>query len=165
MMKKFYNMLMNLEVISSLPAGLKLKKMSEEGNLEIDYQTRFSYIHRFLNNESRKNTIKDLNTVISYLINMFDDVTSSEIFKSKILKKQFDDIEFLKYYSILSNIHIHFSQSIKGLLNLKLTYNSDEDICNNIELLIFEISKYIDLFEKKYKIKNLDHDDIIPEFF
>lgn len=150
------NLLLNLKIISKIPENGRLKR-SELNIMALEEPiTRVTWIKRYLNGDSRSRTILDITNVIDHVIDKCNDILNSKYFvdhgkfnmNSSFIDNKIES-EYIKQYELLEEIYKELKESIKGLINLKITYYSDDTIISKIDILLSKINYYIIDLEKK----------------
>jgi hypothetical protein len=120
----------NLETLKKLKKGDKLYIDSNQ-YLKIDDQSMFQGVWRYYNNVSRKDTIYMINKLYNDIETYINAIHYREIER---LKKMHFTI--FKVGPNISKLITHFikelGDSIKGVENLKLTYEGDQDTIGEI---------------------------------
>jgi len=142
------NVLTNLKILSNIKTNDKLSK-DVNNVLIIDTPYIGQGITRWWHSNSRDETIKNLENIITDTFKLIDNVYSSEF-----TDLPGNDIENNYYYKHslptnyfksensqqLQTFSIELTNSIKGLENLKLTYKCDISVCSKIDVLIEKIN-------------------------
>lgn len=159
-MSEIYSLLNILKTISLLPKKYKLSVSNDKQNVYIEPISFYNSMVRFIHRENRKTTLNIISVTIDKLCTIFDDIVKEWWVNRKINKELAEDINFIREYSIMSSIFIHFKDSIKGMNNLKETYIKDSTMCFELELISHKINKYCRLFENNFKsIINLQEEE------
>lgn len=114
-------LLINLRVISQIQPYQKINAKSEF--LLIEYYNWFASFARWVRTDDRQTCLKRLNEIIT---------ESKQILNDKDIKKEYE-----------KRIKISLRNCIKGLENLKKTYEDDITTISYIELLIENILEFI----------------------
>jgi hypothetical protein len=142
------NVLTNLKILSNIKTNDKLSK-DDNNILIIDAPYYGQGAVRWWYSDSRDETIKHLENIITNTFKLIDNVYSSEV-----TNVTGNDIENNYYYKHtlpknyfksensqqLQTFSIELKNSIKGLENLKLTYKNDISVCSKIDVLIEKIN-------------------------
>jgi hypothetical protein len=124
----------NLETLSKLTNGDKLNLDNKTNLISIDEPFMFQGLWRYCNNISRKDAIY----LISKLYNDIDLYINSQYlkeieFNKKTLSKQ-QNIS-IKLSNIITLLIKNIKESLKGLDSLKITYESDNEILQELNKL------------------------------
>jgi hypothetical protein len=139
--KLLYNILLNLKVLGKIKTGHKLSIW--EGNMCID-NTYVQSVNRWYNNNSR-------NTTVKFLENLDENITK----KIEELLVLDDSSLFLDTKeTLLLDLNHHLKTSIDGLRNLISTYQSDELIISNLELILNNFNLKIKKISNIIKVNN-----------
>jgi len=147
MLKVIETLLLNLKIIGKIPENGRLRR-SEQGTLAIDNSFGF---FRFMNGDTRKKAINDINEIISFGIEKCNDIINSkyfdEYYKSEQVTKRIDN-EYTKNYELLIIIYSELKNCIQGLSNLKTTYIDDSTVLSRIDIIISKIENFTIELEK-----------------
>ena len=124
----------NLETLSKLTNGDKLNLDNKTNLISIDEPFMFQGLWRYCNNISRKDAIY----LISKLYNDIDLYINTQYlkeieFNKKTLSKQ-QNIS-IKLSNIITLLIKNIKESLKGLDSLKITYESDNEILQELNKL------------------------------
>ncbi len=154
-MKIIDSILLDLKIISQLQVGNKLYR---NGNnlLGIQENDRFISIKRYLFGDSRYRSIEDIERVIDFAIencqSILDSVYYNKSCKSKIENpfiKQKYDIEYNIRKNYINSLYTEMKNSIKGIKNLKETYKGDINIVSKIDLILTNITNFMENLDKE----------------
>ena len=141
--------LYKLSIISYIKQGEKLY-CDDESNIFID-NSYIPSISRFISNQNRVVTIKNIKDIIDDVIYITDFIYRNEISVKKNEKEKNERLvkSFFKESNekILKSFYIKMTCALDGLNNLKLTYNGDLTIKTSIDLLINRIQTRINRLE------------------
>ncbi len=115
-------LLINLRVISQIQPYQKINAKSEF--LSIEYYNWFASLARWVRTDDRQTCLKRLNEIIT---------ESKNILNNQCIKKEYE-----------TRIKTSLKNCIKGLDNLKKTYEDDITTISYLELLIENITEFID---------------------
>ena len=141
------NILTNLKILANIKPS---DKLTNNGYLLIIDQPEYTqFIKRWWNNDSRTNTLDSIETLIDKTFVTIDKIYNSEIqnttdinvhnnyYYKRTMPENYFKTDNSQQLQILSN---ELSNAIKGLQNLKLTYNGDISICSKIDIIIDKIT-------------------------
>ena len=141
--------LYKLSIISYIKQGEKLY-CDDESNIFID-NSYIPSISRFISNQNRVVTIKNIKDIIDDVIYITDFIYRNEISVKKNEKEKNERLvkSFFKESNekILKSFYIKMTCALDGLNNLKLTYGGDLTIKTSIDLLIGRIQTRINRLE------------------
>ncbi len=158
------NILINLNILSKVKPYDKIY-INKDNLITIEYNSIFQGIFRFIYNNSREKNLTNLITFYQSVYIIVDELLNSQYLNNTKLKNYIleDCDEFNKVYNNLQKINYYLELSLKGINNLKKTYNADivtdsklDIVINNTELYINKISKKINIIKKDYPILSLD---------
>jgi len=138
-----------MEKIASIKPEHKIK-ITSDNNIYIEEISTFNSIKRFIKSDNRETSVLFISNIIEKLCNIFNNIVDDWEFDKKINTEYIRDLKFLKDYSTISTIYIHFKDAIQGIENLKTTYIKDENICFKLDLIFFKLKKYCRIFEDKF---------------
>lgn len=122
------SLIINMKIICKIQKNNKIKR-SKNGIISIESSGFHISLKRFLKNDSRKQSITELYSIIQ---ETFDIVSKYKCDEELVIYK--DEIVLL-----INDLH----KCISGLENLKFTYNKDNDISTRLEILIDKIKIFI----------------------
>jgi len=138
----------NLITLSKVNQGDKLNLDNKTNLISVDEPFMFQGIWRYCNNISRKDAIY----LITKLFNDIDLYINSQYlkeieFNKKTLSPQ--NIISIKLSKTISTLINHIKNSLKGLDNLKITYENDQE---TIQELVKLTQKGLHIFETWIKV-------------
>jgi len=151
-LKYFYT---NLETLNKIKVGDKLYTDSDN-NIKIDEPFMFQGLWRYCNNISRKDAIFTINKLINDIEICFNTILLKSTDTRGIYKVSFNELQntWKKPNNInesdiasINNIIPKLKDAIIGINNLKQTYQSDNDIINELELIIQRSNNLIISFQ------------------
>ncbi len=123
------SIIINLKIICKIQKNNKIKR-SKDGIISIENNGFYISIKRFLKNDSRKQSVTELNSIIEETFNI-------------ITKYKNNESEMVTYKDQIISMYNDLNNSVNGLENLKFTYNKDNDISTRLEILIEKIKIFI----------------------
>lgn len=139
--KLLYNILLNLKVLGKIKTGYKLSII--DNNINID-NTYIQSVNRWYNNNSRNETVKFLENLDEKITKKIEELL--EIDNSSLF---LDTRE-----TLLLDLNHHLKTSIDGLRNLISTYQADELIISNLELILNNFNLKIKKISNIIKVNN-----------
>jgi len=131
-------LLINLKIISKIQKNGRITR-SYDGIISLENNVFYQAIKRFISNDSRKQAIFEINSIISESINILH-----HILNSKYMNKTFNETdEYIKNCENISLILSELELSKQGIENLKFTYQNDPNIISQIDILILKINTTI----------------------
>lgn len=131
----------NLDVLGKIEDGHKLY-LDKDNKIQLDEPYMFQGIWRYCYNVSRKDAIQIINKLIND-IEIFFNALYLKTANKLSRKIEPNTIE----YDIVQSIINKLSLGVKGIENLKKTYSSDDNICNELERIIKKIKSLISTFQ------------------
>lgn len=130
--------LTNLKILANINANDKVT-INNNNNISIDSPYLSQSLFRWFNGDSRNNTIKTIDIIISNTFRIIDSIYNDEI------QKKNNDQSKSNYFENgnsqkLQTFSTELKNSIKGLQNLKITYKNDISICSKIDIDIEKIN-------------------------
>lgn len=127
-------LLVNLKIISKIPKTGRISR-SVDGIISLESETFYLPLKRFINNDSRKQTMYEINNIVNDAIAFL-----KNIYESKYLNlTQSNTDEYKKNCDLLQLINSTLQNTISGLENLKVTYQDDPNIVSQIDVVILKI--------------------------
>ena len=137
----------NLKIISNIKEYDKLI-IDENKHIDIDSPTYLQFARRWWSGRNRLNTLNYLkNCVYRDAFIIIDNTLKNEI-KNKINMNYFEQSN----HNILQKFLLDLKNSIRGLQNLKITYNNDVSFKSNLDVIIEEIEFRIEKIKETLKI-------------
>lgn len=131
-------LLINLKIISKIQKNGRISR-SYDGIISLETDVFYQSIKRFMLNDSRKQAIFEINSVITESIEMLN-----HIINSKHMNKNFSQTsEYIKNCENLNLILTEMERAKLGIENLKFTYQTDHNIASQIDILILKINTTI----------------------
>ena len=139
-------LLINLKIISKIQKNGRIAR-SYDGIISLETDQVYQSLKRFLTNDSRKQAIFEINSIISECID-----TINYIINSKYTNIQYSQTqEYFKNCENLNLLITELGSSKSGIENLKFTYQNDPNIVTQLDILILKIMTTIrDVGQKIY---------------
>ena len=131
-------LLINLKIISKIQKNGRIAR-SCDGIISLENDVFYQFIKRFVTNDSRKQAIFEINSVINECIDILQ-----YILNSKYMNKNFNQSD--EYIKNCENINLLLSEMEAarcGIENLKFTYQNDPNTVSQIDILILKINTTI----------------------
>ncbi len=138
----------NLKIISNIKEYDKLITINDEKHIEIDNPGYLQFMRRWWNGRSRQSTIAFLKDVIYQDAFTIIDATLENEKDDKSVANFFHESN----HSILQKFLHELKNSMKGLQNLKITYNYDVNFKSQLDVIIEEIEFRIEKIKETLKI-------------
>lgn len=137
-------LLINLRILSKIQKNGRITK-SIDGIINLEQMSLYKGIKRFLNNDSRKQSVYEINSIIDETRATFD-----HLLNNKFMNKSYSNTtEYIKIVEAINLLLKELHDAKFGVENLKFTYKTDENIVSQIDILILKINTIL---------KNISHD-------
>jgi hypothetical protein len=128
-------LLINLKIISKIQKNGRISR-SYDGIISLESDVFYQSIKRFISNDSRKQAVFEINSVITEGIEILN-----HILNSKYMNKHYAQTEeFNKNCENLNLIMTEMELAKMGIENLKFTYQVDPNIVSQLDILILKIN-------------------------
>ena len=128
-------LLINLKIISKIQKNGRISR-SYDGIISLESDVIYQSIKRFVCNDSRKQAIFEINSVITESIDMLN-----HIINSKHMNKNYSQTsEYIKNCENINLIITEMEFAKSGIENLKFTYQNDHNIASQLDILILKIN-------------------------
>jgi len=156
-------LLINLKILSKIQKNGRISR-SYDGIIALENDTVYKSLKRFLTNDSRKQAIFEINSIVNECIE-----TLNYICNSKYMNKDYHYTD--EYLHNCENVHLILSEmelARLGIINLKFTYQSDHNIASQLDIIILKINTTIRDFTHKLSyfqsfLKNKFGDNFTPQ--
>lgn len=139
-------LLINLKIISKIQKNGRITR-SYDGIISLENDVFYQSIKRFISNDSRKQAVFEINSVITECID-----TMSHILNSKYMNKTYCQTEeYIKNCELLELLLTELGLAKTGVENLKFTYQNDQNIISQIDIVILKINTVIKDVGQKLK--------------
>jgi hypothetical protein len=137
-------LLINLKIISKIQKNGRITR-SYDGIISLENEIFYQSIKRFFSNDSRRQATFEINSVITETLDILH-----HILNSKYMHKNFYQTdEYIKNCENLSLILTELEAAKAGIENLKFTYQNDQNISSQIDIVILKINTNIRDFTQK----------------
>lgn len=137
-------LLINLRILSKIQKNGRITK-SIDGIINLEQMTLYKGIKRFLNNDSRKQSVYEINSIVDETQNIFEHLLNNKY----IHKNYANTTDYLKIVESIRLLLKELNDAKHGIENLKFTYKTDENIVSQIDIIILKINTIL---------KNISHD-------
>jgi hypothetical protein len=131
-------LLINLRILSKIQKNGRIAK-SYEGIINLEDNSVYKGIKRFIYNDSRKQSVFEINSII-------DEVgfTFNHLINNKHMNKSFSHTsEHIKNLEIINLLLKEVQDAKTGVENLRFTYRSDQNIISQIDIVILKMNSII----------------------
>lgn len=137
-------LLINLKILSKIQKNGKITR-SYDGIISLDSETFYQPIRRFIASDSRKQAVFEINSIISECIDTFFNILNSKYMN----KHYYNTDEFKKNCENIDLLLSELDSARIGVENLKFTYQNDQNIVSQLDIIILKMSTtYKDVFSK-----------------
>ena len=131
-------LLINLRILSKIQKNGRITK-SNEGIINLENDTLYKGIKWFIYNDSRKQSVFEINSIIDET-----SVTFQHLINSKYLNKSFQNTaEYVKRIEVINLLLKELHEAKNGVENLRFTYRNDQNIISQIDIVILKINSII----------------------
>lgn len=132
-------LLINLKIIAKIQKNGRIKR-SIDGiiSLDSDYLFYQSFC-RFINNDSRKQSIFEINSVITECHEKIKEIINNRYMVSQHSNRE----EFVQNIELLLLIYNSLKNSLEGINNLKFTYIDDHNTVSQLDILILKVQNIL----------------------
>ena len=139
-------LLINLKIISKIQKNGRIAR-SYDGIISLESDTVYQPLKRFLSSDSRKQAIFEINSIVSECLD-----TISYVLNSKYMNINYANTdEYFKNCESLNLIVSAMDSARVGIENLKFTYQNDQNIVTQLDIIILKLQTTIrDTSQKLY---------------
>jgi len=131
-------LLINLRILSKIQKNGRITK-STDGIINIESNTMYKFIKRYLNNDGRKQSVFEINSIIDETENIFQ-----HLMNNKYMNKNYNTTsEYSKTIELIQLLLKELTDAKCGIENLKFTYKNDQNIISQIDIIIIKINTII----------------------
>ena len=137
-------LLINLKIISKIQKNGRIAR-SFDGIISLENDVFYQAFKRFITSDSRKQAVFEINSVITESAEILNHITNSK-FMNKIY---FQTGEYYKNCEFIELIVTELELAKTGIENLKFTYQNDQNIVSQIDIIILKINIITKDFSQK----------------
>jgi hypothetical protein len=137
-------LLINLKIISKIQKNGRIAR-SFDGIISLENDAFYQSVKRFITNDSRKQAVFEINSVITECIDILNHISNSK-FTNKMYYQTGEYVKNCEYIGLLLT-EIELAKS--GVENLKFTYQNDPNIVSQIDIVILKINTTVKDFSQK----------------
>jgi len=131
-------LLINLKIISKIQKNGRITR-SYDGIISLENDVFYQSIKRFISSDSRKQAVFEINSVITECIDSLHNILNS-----KYMNKNFSQSdEYSKNCESISLLLKEMDLARGGIENLKFTYQNDQNIASQIDIIILKINTHL----------------------
>lgn len=132
-------LLINLKIIANIQKNGRIKR-SIDGIISLDSDYLFyQSVRRFLNNDSRKQSIFEINSVITECHEKIKEIVNNRY----MTPHNSNNEEFLQNTELLLLMYKSLKNSLEGINNLKFTYIDDHNTVSQLDILILKTNNIL----------------------
>lgn len=147
-------LLVNLKILSKIQKNGRISR-SCDGIISLENDAVYQPIRRFLTNDSRKQAIFEINSIINECIETIYNIINSK-YTNKMLSQSDDYIKSCECLGLLIN---ELDSAKNGILNLKFTYQVDLNTTSQLDIIMLKINTTIkDATQKLLYLQNFISD-------
>lgn len=132
-------LLINLKIIANIQKNGRIKR-SIDGIISLDSDYLFyQSFRRFFNNDSRKQSIFEINSVITECHEKIKEIINNRYMTPQNSNRE----EFVQNTELLLLMYNSLKNSLEGIHNLKFTYIDDHNTVSQLDILILKINNIL----------------------
>lgn len=137
----------NLRILSKIPKNGRITR-SSNGIVSIEHETVVPLaLKRFLFNNSRKQSVFEINSIITECIDTLDSLSNSKWVNKPSTIEEGDP--FYKTCEEILQLLVELESAKVGIINLKFTYINDINVVSQLDIAILKITTAL----KDYSLK------------
>jgi hypothetical protein len=137
-------LLINLKIISKIQKNGRIAR-SFDGIISLENDAFYQSVKRFITNDSRKQAVFEINSVVTECIDILHHITNSKFMH----KMYYQTNEYIKNCECIGLLLKEMEYAKCGVDNLKFTYQNDPNIVSQIDILLLKINTIIKDFSQK----------------
>lgn len=127
-------LLINLKILSKIQKNGKIKR-SFDGIISLDSETFYQPVRRFITSDSRKQAVFEINSIVTESIEIFNHILNSKYMN----KHYYNTDEYRKNCENLNLLLVELEHAKIGVENLKFTYQNDQNIVSQLDIIILKM--------------------------
>jgi hypothetical protein len=131
-------LLINLKILSKLQKNGRITR-SQNGIISLDNNNLLQPLRRFVCNDSRRQSVFEINSIINEAIDIFEIILNSKYMNKNFHKSE----EYIKGCEELELLLDEFKNAKNGIDNLKFTYQNDHNIASQLDIVLLKINTTI----------------------
>lgn len=131
-------LLINLKILSKIQKNGRISR-SYDGIIGLEKDAMYQPLKRFLSQDSRKQAINEINSIISESITTFHNILNSKYMSTTF----FGTDEYNKNCENLQLLVSEMDQARIGIENLKFTYQNDQNISSQLDIVVLKLKTNI----------------------
>jgi hypothetical protein len=126
----------NLKILENIQKNGKISR-SCDGLISLESDSYFQAVKRFINSDSRKQTIYEINSIVNEAAGVFDN-----IYNSRYMTIGSSD-EFKRIQEELVMLTDEFTKAQSGVTNLRFTYIGDLNTTSQLDIILLRMNNII----------------------
>lgn len=145
----------NLKILSKIQKNGRICR-SYDGIISLENNSVYQSIKRFVSNDSRKQSISEINSIINECIDCLESLVNSKYMN----KNNCESSEYVKCCEDLSLLLNELESAKIGIENLKFTYKIDANVESQLDIVIVKINSVLKdyMFKLNFFKSFLDND-------
>jgi hypothetical protein len=132
------NLLINLKILSKIQKNGRIAR-SYDGIISLETDLYYQSVKRFVTSDSRKQAVFEINSIVSECNTVLNNILNSKYMsrtycQTEEYSKNCDELELL-----LSQMEL----ARYGIENLKFTYQNDQNVASQLDVIILKLNNYI----------------------
>jgi hypothetical protein len=136
-------LLINLKILGKIEKNGRICR-SYEGVITLEEDVFYQSVRRFMNNDSRKQSINEIDSIIEC-----GETTIKSLLSNKVLYEKKDSLEYTSVCEVLSIIRKEMMSAKVGIENLRFTYKDDINTGTKLEMILLKIKTIMRELDKK----------------
>jgi hypothetical protein len=141
----------NLKILGNIQKNGKIAR-SYDGVISLEHDSYFQSLKRFINSDSRKQTIHEIKSIVNETSDAF-----SNIFQSRKYDKYSNPLEYTRLKDMATLLFTELEVAKIGIENLKFTYISDLNTSSQIDIVLMKINTILKEVNDKLDIKGKEY--------
>jgi hypothetical protein len=131
-------LLINLRILSKIQKNGKITR-SYDGIITLDSETILQPIKRFLANDSRKQAVHEIRSIINECEDTFYNIVNSKYLHTQY----YGSDEYIKALESLQLLNSELENASVGVENLKFTYSNDQTIVSQLDIMVLKLLRIV----------------------
>jgi hypothetical protein len=131
-------LLINLRILSKIQKNGRITK-SVEGIINLEQDTVYKNIKRFIYSDSRRQSVFEINSIIDECSFQLNNLINSKY----IHPNHKNTSEYIRNMEIITLLMEELTKAKSGIENLKFTYKNDPNIISQIDIIILKINSIV----------------------
>lgn len=128
-------LLINLKILSKIQKNGRISR-SYDGIISLEHDTYYQAFRRFLSNDSRKQAIFEINSIVTECIATLHNILNSKYTNNNFCQHE----EYSKNCDNLDLLITELRLAKIGIENLKFTYQNDQNTVSQLDIIILKVN-------------------------